>query len=96
MVCVLRYEDPGQISSMSFLETSPQDRNTATKLVTNTAIQLLSTREKEGENSSLYQEVQHFHVRCPNQSSCVFLNSHLVIIFPVKGTFNDMIAESQL
>lgn len=37
------------ISSMRFLETSPQDRNTATKLATNTAIQLLSTREKEGK-----------------------------------------------
>lgn len=75
VVCVLRYEDPGQISSTRFLETSPQDRNTATKLVTNTAIQLLSIREKERENSSLYhQEVQRFHVRCPNQSSCGFLN----------------------
>lgn len=49
VVCVLRYEDPGQISSMRFLETSPQDRNTATKLVTNTAIQLLFRREKEGK-----------------------------------------------
>lgn len=38
MVCVLRYEDPWTSQQHEVLETSPQDRNTATKLGTNTAV----------------------------------------------------------
>lgn len=38
VVCLLRYEDPWSNQQHEVLETSPQGKNTATKLVTNTAI----------------------------------------------------------
>lgn len=38
VVCLLRYEDPWTNQQHEVSETSPQGKNTATKLVTNTAI----------------------------------------------------------
>jgi len=41
---------PGKFSSMWFSAISPQGKNTATKPLTNTAIEPLSKREREEKN----------------------------------------------
>lgn len=85
---------PGKFSSTWFFDTNPQGKNTATKLLINTAILPLPEREREEKHipttlggSKIYKgDLSHLYFIFGLHKS-----PHSVIISFAKGTSKDMI-----
>lgn len=76
---------PGKFSSMWFLEISPQDKNTATKFITNTAnLTIVQKRKERRKKSPLYWEVLGFPISYPNS---LFLILGFFKRIPIQSSF---------